>query len=81
MKEEKYYKTSKITGRKYDIFESIKILNISQAIFYLQNQIKLQDLFVSNDKKTDKPVLVFVFNREDTKDVFNEWCTRNQETR
>ena len=78
MKQESYFKISGITGKKYDVFKSIKILNISQTIFYLQNNVPLQDLFVSNDRKTGKSVLVFVFLKEDTREVFNEWCKRGE---
>jgi hypothetical protein len=78
MNNERFYRVSRVTGREYNIFDSIKILNISQAIFYLEREITLQDLFISSDKKTGKSVIVFVFLREDTKQAFDEWCKRNQ---
>ena len=78
MKNDSFIKKSKITGREYDVFQSIRILNITQAIFYLENKIELQDLIISQDRKTNKSVLVFVFLRDDTKEVFDTWCKRNE---
>ena len=74
-----HYIMSKITGRTYDLFGVIRILNISQCIFYLENGIILQDIEISEDRKTNKPILVFLFNRDDTKQIFDEWCKRKQE--
>lgn len=73
MKQE-FYETSKVTGKRYNVFDSIKILNIPQAIYYLRHNVPLQDLFISKDRKFDKDVMVFVFLREDTKPIFDMWC-------
>lgn len=78
MKNDSFIRKSKITGREYDVFQSIRILNITQAIFYLENKIELQDLIISQDRKTNKSVLVFVFLRDDTKEIFDTWCKRNE---
>lgn len=69
-----YFKKSLITGRTYDLFSIIRILNISQAIFYIQNGVTLQDIEISEDRKTGKPVMVFYFLREETKVPFDLWC-------
>lgn len=78
MDNDKFIRKSKITGKEYDVFKSIRILNISQAIYYLENRIELQDLFISQDKKTNKSILVFVFLRDDTKEIFDTWCKRGE---
>lgn len=70
---EKYIKYSAITGRTYNIFECIKILNIEQAIFYIMHGVKLMDLQISQNK-TGKNIFVFVFNKADTKYAYNMWC-------
>jgi len=72
---ERYIKRSEITGRNYDLFQCVKILNISQAIFYLNHNVKLMDLQISKDKQ-DKDILVFVFKKSDTKDAYDLWCKR-----
>lgn len=74
---EPYYITSSVTGRTYDIFSAIRILNVRQVAYYMESGIPLQDIEVSQDRKTGLPVLVFYFNRDDTKEVYDIWC--NQE--
>lgn len=74
---EPYYITSSVTGKSYDIFSAIRILNIQQVAFYMNQGIELQDIEVSQDRKTGLPILVFYFNKEDTKEAYDIWC--NQE--
>ena len=73
------YETSKITGRTYELFSQIRILNIQQCIFYLQNNVVLNDIEISEDRRTHQPVMVFLFNREDTHDVYDKWCKRRDQ--
>lgn len=75
MKEE-YYIRSEITGRSYNLFCCVKILNVQQAIFYIEHRVKLMDLVISKDRKSEKPVLVFIFNKEDTREAYDLWCNR-----
>ena len=51
-------------------------MNINQAIFFIEYGVTLQDIEISTDRKTGKPVMVFLFYREDTKLAFDEWCNR-----
>lgn len=75
---EKRYETSKITGRTYELFSQIRILNIKQSIFYLKNGVVLNDIEISEDRKTHEPVMVFLFNREDTRDAYDKWCRQRE---
>ena len=68
-----YYCRSDITGRTYDLFQCAKILNIQQAIFYLQHGALLMDLKTSSSRKRDKSILVFIFKKEDTCDLRYQW--------
>ena len=72
-----YFITSQVTGKTYDVFSVVRILNVRQAAFYMSRSVVLQDIEVSQDRKTDLPVLVFYFNKDDTKEVYDIWC--NQE--
>ena len=74
-----YYETSKVTGKTYDIFGIIRILNPKQAAFYCSRGLEIQDIEVSEDRKTKDPILVFYFVKEDTKELFDEWCRRKGE--
>lgn len=76
---EKRYETSKITGRTYELFSQIRILNIQQCIFYLENGVVLNDIEISEDRKTHQPVMVFLFNREDTYAAYDKWCDRRNQ--
>lgn len=68
------YKIGKVTGRKYDIFNTVRILNISQAIWYMKHDIPLEDLLISEDRKTGNPVFVFVFDKDKSRPVYEDWC-------
>lgn len=73
-----YYITSGVTGRTYDVFSIIKIMNIKQAAFYSSKGLPIEDIEISTDRKTGDPIYCFYFNREKTKDVFEEWCKRKE---
>lgn len=71
-----YYETSKVTGRTYDIFSIIRIMNPKQAAYYCSRGLDIQDIEISEDRNTKEPVLVFYFIKDETKEVFDEWCQR-----
>lgn len=73
------YKVSDITQREYDLFKQVRILNIQQVIFYLQNGVTLNDIELSEDRKTHSPVMVFLFDREDTRTAYDLWCRRKNQ--
>ena len=75
-----FYKMSEVTGRSYNVFSTVKILNIRQAIFYMQRGGVLYDLQISEDRGSGKPVFVFVFDREETKEAYDAWCRNRQVT-
>lgn len=75
---EPYYITSNITGKVYDIFSVIRILNTKQVAYFMSCGIELQDIEVSQDRKTGEPILVFYFNKDDTKEAFDSWCNKKE---
>lgn len=64
--------------KEYAAGDLIKILNSTQAAFYWLNGISPLDNYPSKDYKTGKPVMVYVFKRSDTKDVFDLWCKQKE---
>ena len=70
----KDYITSEITGRTYAAQDVYRILNASQAAFYVFHGVDFLDIYLSRDKKTDKPIQVQIFDKEATKEVFDMWC-------
>ena len=74
-----YYETSKMTGKTYNLWGVIRILNPRQAAFYVSRGLEIQDIELSEDRKTKEPILVFFFNKEETKEPYDEWCSRKHE--
>jgi len=68
-----YFKESRITGKKYDLFKQVRILNIQQAIFYLKNGVCLQDIEISKDRNGKNDVLVFLFDKDESQEAFQAW--------
>lgn len=75
---EEFWKTSDITGKKYNVFDIVKILNIKQAAYYSSVGVELLHIEISKDRKTNEPVYVFYFPRSETKSAYMEWCERKQ---
>lgn len=67
---------SNLTGHIYRNDESINIVNVAQAAFYMENNLMPLDIYPSKDYKTKKPIMVFTFNKEETKPLFDQWCNR-----
>ena len=64
---------SEVFDKYYETENTLKILNTKQAGLYLKHKVPLIDIFWSGGS------LVFVFNREDTKIVYDLWCKRELE--
>ena len=47
--------------------DKIKIVNYKQASMYIKYGVKPIDLYYTD-------TLVFVFNRNETKEVYDKWC-------
>lgn len=61
---------SRLFDRDYDTDNTIRIINTKQAGLYIKNRVPLIDLFWSVNS------LVFVFDREKSKDAYDLWCKR-----
>ncbi len=72
MKDE-FLKYSRITGRKYNVFDTIRILNLSQGMAYIENGVLPVDITVSRNKSGNR-CLVFYFIKDDTLEVYDKWC-------
>ena len=67
---------SNVTNKKYKPSKVVRILHIQQVIAYLNHGVELLDIYTSIDKKTDGKVLVFLFDRESSKEAYDLWCRR-----
>lgn len=73
-----YYKTSQLTHITYNIFDCVVIMNPSQAAFYVNAGLQLLDLEIGEDRKTKEPVFCYLFDRQDSKPYFDDWCKRKR---
>ncbi|MDU1413467.1 MAG: hypothetical protein E6929_11705 [Clostridium sp.] len=48
--------------------ETIAIVNVRQAGMYIKNGVKPIDVYFGKDR------LVFLFNKKDTREVYDKWC-------
>ena len=55
----------KLNNKKYDV-DVVRIVNLKQISVYIQNGVKPIDIYF-----TDK--LVFVFNKNETGELFDRW--------
>ena len=72
---DEFYRLSTVTGKKYDIFKTVKILNIQQCIYYMQHGCFPVDIKITESDKGNK-CLVFYYNKEETKDIYDDWKSR-----
>lgn len=79
MAKEQFFKISDVTGRKYDIFDTVRILNVKQAAFYSSSGLELLHIELSKDRRTEEPVYVFYFSRSGSKPIYDQWCRRRNE--
>ncbi len=74
---DEFYRFSTVTGKSYNVFSTIKILNPTQSAFYIYNSVYPVDIRISEDRKTEKKCLVFYFIRSETKEVYDKLCSNN----
>lgn len=64
--------------RDYSENEIYRIINPKQARLYIKNRVFPIDLYTSIDKN-DNDVIVYVFLREETKDLYQAWLAHELE--
>ncbi len=65
---------------EYDENDAIRIVNPKQAAFYWNKGLQPLTIYPSKDYTTDEPILVFVFKKSASKELFTEWCERKKDT-
>lgn len=73
MNDNEFFKYSRITGRKYNVFNTIRILNLAQSMAYIENGVLPVDITVGRNKN-DQRCLIFYFIKDDTTEVYDKWC-------
>lgn len=67
------YCKSLLTGKSYFHDDGIRILNIKQALYYIDNGVELLDLYPSRSYQTGEKILVFVFNKRQSSLIYPQW--------
>lgn len=65
---------SNLTGKLYNLNQTIRILKWKQVAFYIHKGIYPEDIMATLDRKTGEEIIVFLFDREKTAKVYREWC-------
>ncbi len=65
---------SSTTGKYYDPSEVVRIINCKQSAAYMSHGAELLDIYPGKDFRTDEPLLVYIFNRKDTTELYDLWC-------
>ena len=60
-----------VTGKCYETKECVYIVNPLQVYKYLLNDLPPLDVLPGEDNK-----IVFVYNRQESRDLYDKWCKR-----
>ena len=69
---------SNLHGINYNEKEVIRIYNRDQQTFYVDSGVYPIDLYTSYNSKNNRKIIVMIFLRKDSKEVYEKW--RNYET-
>ena len=58
---------------EYDNKNVVRIINPKQRDLYLLNGVMPKDIYTSIDSKTDEKILVYIFSKESTQEVYKKW--------
>ena len=64
---------SNLKPRSYNEKEIIRIYNRDQQTFYIDSGIFPIDLYPSYSPKNDRKIIVMIFLKNDTKEVYMKW--------
>ena len=62
--------------RTINLDKNICIVNPKQAAFYWSHGVRPIDIYPSVDIHSDNPIIVFVFERNETCTLYKEWIAR-----
>ena len=63
-----------LNPRDYVTSEVVRIINPKQQLLYAKNSIYPIDMYTSIDERTNNAVLVMIFLKEETTEVYQKWC-------
>ncbi len=60
--------------KNYTLNEVNRICNIKQQIFYISSGVYPIDIYTSIDEKNNRKIIVMIFEKEKTKELYKRWC-------
>lgn len=63
-----------LNPRDYSANEVVRIINQKQCLLYIKSGIYPIDIYTSIDERTNNAVLVMIFSKEETTEVYKKWC-------
>lgn len=63
-----------LNPRDYTLGEIIRIVNPKQSLLYIKSGVYPIDMYTSIDERTNNAVLVMIFLKEETTEVYKKWC-------
>lgn len=64
------------TEKAINLDKEIPILNPKQAAFYWDRGVEPKRIYPSISSNTNEPIIIFVFNRDETYALYKEWQDR-----
>lgn len=65
---------SNLKGFQYTEKEVIRIYNRDQQTFYIDSGVYPIDVYTSYAPKNNRKIIIMIFYREQTKEVYQKWC-------
>ena len=59
----------------YESKNVVRIRNPKQRDLYLMNGIMPKDIYTSIDGETGEKILIYIFLKADTQEVYQKWCS------
>lgn len=63
-----------LKSRDYLPSDVVRIVNQKQVLLYAKNNVYPIDMYTSIDEKTNNTILVMIYLKEDTSEVYKKWC-------
>ena len=63
-----------LKARDYSPKDVVRIVNQKQVLLYAKNNVYPIDMYASIDDKTNNTILVMIYLKEDTSEVYKKWC-------
>lgn len=70
---------SNISSIEYVSSDVVRIINPKQQSFYLSNEVYPIDIYTSYDEKSNKKLIVMIFEKNKTKELYKKWCNYDLE--